>query len=111
MSRYMAPALVAWPEDLIVYKVEDGEPVDPKAPRGMLHIFSIKSNRRTPENPPRGMCHNPDNSGPPADVCVAVQTILGGLVEKLVGGVCRCAAKMAFFWDYFRMYVAESGQF
>jgi ribulose-5-phosphate 4-epimerase/fuculose-1-phosphate aldolase len=45
MSRYMAPALVAWPEDLVVYKVEDGEPVDPNAPRGMLHIFLIKSNR------------------------------------------------------------------
>lgn len=31
MSRYMAPALVAWPDDLVVCKVEDGEPVDPNA--------------------------------------------------------------------------------
>jgi len=45
MSRYMAPALVAWPEDLVVYKVEDGEPVDPNAPRGMSYIFLIECNR------------------------------------------------------------------
>jgi Class II Aldolase and Adducin N-terminal domain len=35
MSRYMAPALVAWPDDLVIYNVEDGEPVDPSAPRGV----------------------------------------------------------------------------
>lgn len=33
MSRYMAPALVASPDDLVIYKVEDGEPVGPNAPR------------------------------------------------------------------------------
>jgi hypothetical protein len=35
MSKYLAPALVASPEDLIIYKVEDGEPADPNAPRSM----------------------------------------------------------------------------
>lgn len=30
VSRYMAPVLVAWPNDLVIYKVEDGESVDPK---------------------------------------------------------------------------------
>src|ERR1700683_2187876 len=43
ISRYMAPALVARPDDLVVYKVEDGEPVDPNAPRGMSYIFVMKS--------------------------------------------------------------------
>jgi hypothetical protein len=34
MSRYLAPALVASPDDLVLHKVEDGEPVSPSAPRG-----------------------------------------------------------------------------
>jgi ribulose-5-phosphate 4-epimerase/fuculose-1-phosphate aldolase len=33
MSRYMAPALVASPDDLVIYKAADGEPVNPNAPR------------------------------------------------------------------------------
>ena len=39
MSRYMAPALVAWPSDLVIYKVADGEPVDPNAPRGVSYSW------------------------------------------------------------------------
>jgi len=39
MARYMAPALVASPDDLVVYKTEDGEPVDPNAPRGFSERF------------------------------------------------------------------------
>jgi ribulose-5-phosphate 4-epimerase/fuculose-1-phosphate aldolase len=35
MSRYMAPALVASSDDLVIYKVEDGEPVNINAPRSM----------------------------------------------------------------------------
>jgi ribulose-5-phosphate 4-epimerase/fuculose-1-phosphate aldolase len=35
MSRYMAPPLVASTEDLVVYKVEDGEAVAADAPRGL----------------------------------------------------------------------------
>lgn len=33
MSRYMAPALVASPDDLVIYKIVDGEPLNPNAPR------------------------------------------------------------------------------
>jgi hypothetical protein len=36
MSRYLAPALVASMEDLVIYRIEDGQPVSPDAPRGML---------------------------------------------------------------------------
>ncbi|KAF2099949.1 arad-like aldolase/epimerase [Rhizodiscina lignyota] len=39
MSRYMAPALVAGKEDLVIYKVEDGEPVDANAPRGFSERY------------------------------------------------------------------------
>lgn len=40
MSRYLAPALVAEMEDLIIYQTEDGQPVRPDAPRGTpLHII------------------------------------------------------------------------
>ena len=35
MCRYLAPALVASTEDLVVYKVEDGEAVAADAPRGL----------------------------------------------------------------------------
>jgi hypothetical protein len=35
MSRYLAPPLVASTEDLVVYKVEDGEAVAADAPRGL----------------------------------------------------------------------------
>lgn len=35
MSRYLAPALVATLDDLVIYKIEDGEQVDPKVPRSM----------------------------------------------------------------------------
>jgi len=35
MSRYLAPALVSSADDLVIYKVEDGEPVYPNAPRSM----------------------------------------------------------------------------
>src|ERR1700691_4546466 len=45
MARYMAPALVASPDDLVVYKIEDGEPVDPNAPRGMSYSSLIMSKR------------------------------------------------------------------
>ena len=34
MSRYLAPALVTSTEDLVIYKVEDGQPVKTDAPRG-----------------------------------------------------------------------------
>jgi ribulose-5-phosphate 4-epimerase/fuculose-1-phosphate aldolase len=35
MSRYMAPPLIASTKDLVVYKVENGEPVADDAPRGL----------------------------------------------------------------------------
>lgn len=35
MCRYQAPALCASKKDLVVYKVEDGQPVAPDAPRGL----------------------------------------------------------------------------
>ena len=35
MCRYLAPALVASIEDLVIYKVEDGEAVAAEAPRGV----------------------------------------------------------------------------
>jgi hypothetical protein len=34
MSRYMAPALVSSEADLILYRVEDGEPLQKDAPKG-----------------------------------------------------------------------------
>ena len=34
MSRYLAPALVASVEDLVIYNIEDAQPVKPDAPRG-----------------------------------------------------------------------------
>lgn len=36
MSRYLAPALVASVEDLVIYQIEDGQPVKSDAPRGMM---------------------------------------------------------------------------
>jgi hypothetical protein len=35
MSRYLAPALVATSDDLVIYDIESGEPVNHDAPRGM----------------------------------------------------------------------------
>ena len=35
MSRYLAPALVASSDDLVIYNIEDGQPVRSDAPRGM----------------------------------------------------------------------------
>jgi len=39
-SRYMAPLLVKRPDDLVIYKVEDGKPVDPSpsVPRGVSYL-------------------------------------------------------------------------
>lgn len=34
MSRYLAPALVASVDDLVIYRVENGQPVATDAPRG-----------------------------------------------------------------------------
>ncbi len=34
MSRYMAPALVTSIDDIVLYKVEDGEPLEQDAPKG-----------------------------------------------------------------------------
>ncbi|KAJ9614659.1 hypothetical protein H2200_002796 [Cladophialophora chaetospira] len=39
MSRYLAPALVAGTEDLVIYQVEDGQPVRSDAPRGFSERF------------------------------------------------------------------------
>ncbi|KIW82631.1 hypothetical protein Z517_05658 [Fonsecaea pedrosoi CBS 271.37] len=39
MSRYLAPALVASLEDLVIYKIEDAQPVKPDAPRGFSERF------------------------------------------------------------------------
>ncbi|KIW62326.1 hypothetical protein PV04_10507 [Phialophora macrospora] len=39
MSRYLAPALVASMEDLVIYSIEDGQPVRPDAPRGFSERF------------------------------------------------------------------------
>ena len=41
MSRYLAPALVASPADLVVYNIEGAEPISPNPPRGMDSKFSI----------------------------------------------------------------------
>lgn len=34
MSRYLAPALVASPADLVIYSIENAEPQGPNPPRG-----------------------------------------------------------------------------
>jgi hypothetical protein len=34
MSRYLAPALVASPADLVIYTIEGAEPCGPNPPRG-----------------------------------------------------------------------------
>jgi hypothetical protein len=34
MSRYLAPALVANPDDLVIYTIEGAEPKGPNPPRG-----------------------------------------------------------------------------
>ncbi|OAP54240.1 hypothetical protein AYL99_11341 [Fonsecaea erecta] len=39
MSRYLAPALVASIDDLVIYNVEDAQPVKPDAPRGFSERF------------------------------------------------------------------------
>jgi hypothetical protein len=43
MSRYLAPALVASPADLVIYSIENAEPQGPNPPRGThersLHLF------------------------------------------------------------------------
>jgi hypothetical protein len=35
MSRYLAPALVSRVEDLVIYRISDGQPVRADAPRGV----------------------------------------------------------------------------
>ncbi|OAG36759.1 hypothetical protein AYO21_09032 [Fonsecaea monophora] len=39
MARYVPAALVASPDDIVEYRVEDAEPVDPHAPRGYTERF------------------------------------------------------------------------
>lgn len=39
LSRQVAPGLVASPADLVVYRVADGEAVDPDAPRGFIERY------------------------------------------------------------------------
>src|SRR5689334_21095246 len=39
MSRYIPAALVSSPSDIVEYRVEDAEPVDPNAPRGYTERF------------------------------------------------------------------------
>lgn len=34
MSRYLAPALVSSADDLVIYKIENAEPIGPNPPRG-----------------------------------------------------------------------------
>lgn len=34
MSRYLAPALVTSPSDLVIYRIEGAVPISPNAPRG-----------------------------------------------------------------------------
>ena len=36
MSRYLAPALVSSPDDLVIYSVDTGEAVNSDAPKGTL---------------------------------------------------------------------------
>ncbi len=36
MSRYLAPALVASADDLVIYTVDGAEPLGPNPPRGVL---------------------------------------------------------------------------
>ena len=39
MSRYLAPALVASPADLVIYSIDNAEPLTPNPPRGMFFPF------------------------------------------------------------------------
>jgi hypothetical protein len=39
MSRYLAPALVASPSDLVIYSVGNAEPQGPNKPRGNLSLI------------------------------------------------------------------------
>ncbi|KAJ5624724.1 hypothetical protein N7510_001033 [Penicillium lagena] len=39
MSRYLAPALVASVDDLVIYRIEDGQPAATDAPRGFSERF------------------------------------------------------------------------
>lgn len=39
LSRQVAPGLVASPADLVVYRVADGEALDPDAPRGFIERY------------------------------------------------------------------------
>ena len=43
MSRYLAPALVASPSDLVIYSIDNAEPLIPNAPRGMIFLIVISS--------------------------------------------------------------------
>lgn len=43
MSRYMAPALVSSDEDLVLYFVENGEPMSQDAPRGVFVPLSLNA--------------------------------------------------------------------
>ena len=50
------------------------------------------------------ICHNPDDSGPAADVYVAVRTIFGGVVGRLYAAA---QPKLQKNLDCFRMYAGQ----
>ena len=39
MSRYIAPGTISSPNDLIEYRVDNAEPVDPNAPKGYSELI------------------------------------------------------------------------
>jgi hypothetical protein len=57
MSRYLAPALVAAPADLVIYSIDNAEPLIPNPPRG-CSIPSISSSAHlhlSPRHPPSNL--------------------------------------------------------
>ena len=80
MSRYVPAALVSSPSDIIEYRVEDAEPVDPNAPRGYTERF-IHSELYKRFEVVNSVCHSH-----------AREVIPWGLLEGENGGVCGLRA-------------------
>ncbi|KIW91095.1 uncharacterized protein Z519_07989 [Cladophialophora bantiana CBS 173.52] len=57
MARYVPAALVASPDDIVEYRVEDAEPLDPHAPRGYTERF-IHSELYKRFGEVRSVCHS-----------------------------------------------------